>query len=549
MRKRPTYEELAATTLNKVQLGTPTLPYVPPNNAEFALMQLKGLSEDIRLRELSVQALRRDSEQVAAQTGLPPEVIQRLVGASEASVAVSREMQQQQQHAQSANQRQQQLQTEAILTQLGTAAAAQQQQNSMLQQLSSSLANAAPGAPQPATPPAIDTQQLATFMGGAISGTAREVGNQMAARFRELLQEAAMGNQAISQQMFQPIMTYIENLPQQNQILQYFDNRSQFVTANLNQVILNSQQLTQVNLNIDARQQLQRNVVQQVVNVLNAQGIPPQRENVNNVLGQLTNGQLALENVGYGALPLPPPQDPPPSMPFDPLDPLQARSFSVNPALLAQNVPPATLSDMFTETYTVGPESPTVTEINSPTGGESDVNLQTDTDPTMPPPPNPKAGERGSIKNLGRAQFNAGVVTVNTALQAQNRSEAVAKARQGDATASQALTATGNPLPPPPKPKATSSAASSAASSAGPFQTAWSGLSGVPPSKGGAKRPPQSGASASASVPRIVPQDQLQALKGKGKGKGSEGLSIQDLVQTVSSEEEDPRRGNRRRSQ
>ena len=240
MRKRPTYEELAATTLNKVQLGTPTLPYVPPNNAEFALMQLKGLSEDIRLRELSVQALRRDSEQVAAQTGLPPEVIQRLVGASEASVAVSREMQQQQQHAQSANQRQQQLQTEAILTQLGTAAAAQQQQNSMLQQLSSSLANAAPGAPQPATPPAIDTQQLATFLGGAISGTAREVGHQMAARFRELLQEAAMGNQAISQQMFQPIMTYIENLPQQNQILQYFDNRSQFVTVYLNHVMLNT---------------------------------------------------------------------------------------------------------------------------------------------------------------------------------------------------------------------------------------------------------------------------------------------------------------------
>ena len=49
MRKRPTYEELAATTLNEVQLGTPTQPYVPPNNAEFALMQPKGLPEDIRL--------------------------------------------------------------------------------------------------------------------------------------------------------------------------------------------------------------------------------------------------------------------------------------------------------------------------------------------------------------------------------------------------------------------------------------------------------------------------------------------------------------------
>ena len=439
MRKRPTYEELAATTLNKVQLGTPTLPYVPPNNAEFALMQLKGLTEDLRLRELSVQALRRDSEQVAAQTGLPPEVIQRLVGASEASVAVSREMQQQQQHAQSANQRQQQLQTDAILTQLSTAATAQQQQNSMLQQLSSSLAGAAPGAPQPATPPAIDTQQLATFMGGAISGTAREVGHQMAAQFRELLREAANGNQAISQQMIQPIMTYIENLPQQNQILQYFDNRSQFVTANLNQVILNSQQLTQVNLNIDARQQLQRNVVQQVVNILHAQGIPPRRENVNNVLGQLTNGQLALENIGDP--PLPPPQDPPTDMPFDPLDPLQARSFVV-PNIEAMPVtgPPPSLISPSTIPIGDGPDfTDTENEGNSEGGGTSFIRPPPNTQMLPPPPktggvPPPKGGAppgREGIKNLGKAPPNKALTNQTVAAQTLARTKAVANARAG----------------------------------------------------------------------------------------------------------------------
>ena len=197
MRKRPTYEELAATTLNKVQLGTPTLPYVPPNNAEFALMQLKGLSEDIRLRELSVQALRRDSEQVAAQTGLPPEVIQRLVGASEANVAASGALQQQVQQFQQASVRGQQLQTEALLRQLGQAAQAQQQQNVTLQQAQTSLAGAAQAAPQ--TPPAVQTEELARFMHGAVSNTVREVAQGMSAIVREHLHQAAQGNQAISQ--------------------------------------------------------------------------------------------------------------------------------------------------------------------------------------------------------------------------------------------------------------------------------------------------------------------------------------------------------------
>ena len=201
MRRRPTFEELAAVTLNKAQVGTPTLPFVSPNNVEHVRMQLKGLSEDIRLRELSAQALNNDAQQIANTTGMPADAVRRLIGASEANVAVSREMQQQQQHAQGANQRQQQLQTEAILTRLGEAALGQAQQNQLLQQMQTSLANAAPGAPQPPTPPALDTQQLATFMGSTISGTAREVGNQMAARIGERLQEAARGHQAISQQM------------------------------------------------------------------------------------------------------------------------------------------------------------------------------------------------------------------------------------------------------------------------------------------------------------------------------------------------------------
>ena len=124
-------------------------------------------------------------------------------------------MHQQMQQFQQASVRGQQLQSEA----LGEAAQAQWQQNSMIQQALTPLAGVAPGAAQTATPPALQTQELATFMGSAISGTVREVGNQMAVRFQELLREAALGNQAINQEIIQGIMRYIVSLPRQSQIL------------------------------------------------------------------------------------------------------------------------------------------------------------------------------------------------------------------------------------------------------------------------------------------------------------------------------------------
>ena len=119
MRRNPTCEELALVTLNKAQIGQPTLPYVPPNNVEHVLMQLQGLSEDIKLRELSARNINIDANQIATATGMPADAVQRLIGASEANVAASGALQAQMQTFQQASVRGQQLQTEALLRQLG----------------------------------------------------------------------------------------------------------------------------------------------------------------------------------------------------------------------------------------------------------------------------------------------------------------------------------------------------------------------------------------------------------------------------------------------
>ena len=111
MRRRPTFEELAAVTLNKAQIGTPTLPFVPPNDVEYVRMQLKGLSEDIRLRELSTRALNNDAHQIANTTGMPVDAVQRLIGASEANVAASGALQTHMQQFQQAGVKGQQLHT------------------------------------------------------------------------------------------------------------------------------------------------------------------------------------------------------------------------------------------------------------------------------------------------------------------------------------------------------------------------------------------------------------------------------------------------------
>ena len=88
MRRRPTFEELALVTLNKAQLQ-PSLPYVPPNKVEHVLMQLQGLSEDIKLREITARNLNNDANQIASAIGMPADAVQRLIGASEANVAAS----------------------------------------------------------------------------------------------------------------------------------------------------------------------------------------------------------------------------------------------------------------------------------------------------------------------------------------------------------------------------------------------------------------------------------------------------------------------------
>ena len=79
--------------------------------------------------------------------------------------------------------------------------------------------------------------------------------------------------------MFEPVIDYIRNLPPQNQVFQYFDQRNQWAMLNLQQLIDNSQNLQTVN--VDARQQTINVMLQEVVNILHAQHVPVNSETVN----------------------------------------------------------------------------------------------------------------------------------------------------------------------------------------------------------------------------------------------------------------------------
>ena len=399
--------------------------------------------------------MHNDTQQIANTTGMPADAVQRLIGASEANVAASGALQTQMQQFQQASVRGQQLQTEALLRQLGEAAQAQAQQNLLLQQVQTSLANAAPGAPQPATPPAVVTQELAAFMGGAVSNTVREVAHNISAMTQQSLREAAQGHQTITQNMFQPLMDYIRNLPPQNQIFQYFNHQNQFAMINLNQLIDNSRRL-RTTVNVDARQQTINVMLQEVVNILHAQRVPVNRETVNNVLEQMTGSNLEA----LGDPPLPPPQEPPTDMPFDPLNPLQAQSFvvpNIENMLGPQSLlSPSTIPDVPTET--VPSPAEVVDTLSSPSPAETEAETEAGysdegcTAPSrlppnaarlppkataMPPPrappkaqPMPPKAGRVPIRQQGKAPPTEALAAQAVAVQTLARAENLAKHRQ-----------------------------------------------------------------------------------------------------------------------
>ena len=80
MRRKPTYQELAKATLAKTQLGAVTLPYVPYNDNALAVKELRAMTDRVALEARVNQQTQAQVFAAAAETGLPPQTVQGMVG-------------------------------------------------------------------------------------------------------------------------------------------------------------------------------------------------------------------------------------------------------------------------------------------------------------------------------------------------------------------------------------------------------------------------------------------------------------------------------------
>ena len=116
MRKKPTYEELANSTLAKSVVTPVTIPYIPPNDNTAAVAEFKLMLAEEEEREIIGEQYSAATNSGAREFGLPRECVEHL---ARHVVTESSKMhdatRQQRQDATAAATRLTQLQTEALL--------------------------------------------------------------------------------------------------------------------------------------------------------------------------------------------------------------------------------------------------------------------------------------------------------------------------------------------------------------------------------------------------------------------------------------------------
>ena len=118
--------------------------------------------------------------------------------------------------------------------------------------------------------------------------------------------QAAQQNtvQARANAHLQDILTALRSQPGM-QVFQYFDQRQHHVLTHIQNIINSAPQFMQ-QINVDRRVQIGQAMLQNVVNVLHNQQIQTSPHNVDSALQAITNGQLALQDLGgQNAIPLP----------------------------------------------------------------------------------------------------------------------------------------------------------------------------------------------------------------------------------------------------
>ena len=79
MRKRSTFEELASATLVKQKINTSPLPYTPPYDNTFAVMELRQLMDKLRQDTNNAEEARHAETRAARDMGVTPEHLRQMM--------------------------------------------------------------------------------------------------------------------------------------------------------------------------------------------------------------------------------------------------------------------------------------------------------------------------------------------------------------------------------------------------------------------------------------------------------------------------------------
>ena len=151
MRRKPTYQELANATLAKTKLGAVTQPYVPYNDNALAIKELRGMTDRLALEARVNQSTQAQVFAAAAETGIPPTVVQGMVDHTEMQRRLETSLQAQFNAAQAAQATQQQRNTELVVDAIGAQAQAHQGHLNTMNQVNQSIRGSVSNIEQAAT--------------------------------------------------------------------------------------------------------------------------------------------------------------------------------------------------------------------------------------------------------------------------------------------------------------------------------------------------------------------------------------------------------------
>ena len=78
MRKKPTFEELANSTLVKPAVRSAAIPYIPPNDSTFAVTELRQKMAEMQAQEVAGEQYRADTTAAAREFGATREFFEDL---------------------------------------------------------------------------------------------------------------------------------------------------------------------------------------------------------------------------------------------------------------------------------------------------------------------------------------------------------------------------------------------------------------------------------------------------------------------------------------